>query len=193
MTWLRRNRWWLLALPLAVVLAVASAGYRVDDFWWSNGWHRAEAVAPVGRYATLRATVYSFDQKPAPVTMNVRLGSVTRIDGRPGSPRVGARLRLDFRAVDGKPAPYCTVFVVDTDGNRYDVIMLDDGSNPCPPPDGSPDDATAPARWSRDVAAAVPRKAKVASVWIGVTKPGYARFDLDPPRRAEDLPASKDQ
>lgn len=201
--WLRRNRWWLLALPVALALAAASAAYRVNDFWWQNGWHRAVTTVDQGEFVTTRATVYSFDEKPKPVDLRVRLASVTRTNEMrnwlgeplplPGS-AVGVRLQLDFQAVKGKPAPYCTVFVVDSDGNRYEVEELDSGSNPCPPPGVSPDAATAPSTWSRTVAAAVPKRTKVAHVWLGVTWPDYVRFDLKPsPRPAIELPRAPQQ
>ncbi|HUP99477.1 MAG TPA: hypothetical protein VM093_03370 [Aeromicrobium sp.] len=195
--WLRRNRWWLIALPLALAVALASAAYRVNDFWWENGWHRADATVDQGTFVTTRATVYSFDDKPRRVGLRVRLGEVTRTgemrnplgEALPLPPSAtGVRLRLDFEAVKGKPAPYCTVYVVDTGGSRYEAQPLDSGSNPCPPPGGSPEDSSAPKTWSRIVAAAVPKRAKVEYVWVGVSWPDYVRFRISPSRRAIDLP-----
>lgn len=183
--WLRRNRWWLVALPFAVVLALASASYRVNDFWYENGWHRVDATVDQGRFVTTHATVYSFDEKPKPVDLRVRLGSVSRTDQMRDDfgnalpmPRsaVGVQLRLDFEAVKGKPAPYCTVYVVDTDGNRYEVAVLDSGSNPCPPPGYSDGDTHAPKKWSRIVAATLPKQATAEYVWLGVSWPDYVRF-----------------
>jgi hypothetical protein len=185
--WLRRNRWWLLSLPLALALALASAAYRVNDFWYENGWHHEIASVPQGRFVTTRHTVYSLDQKPKRVDLRVRLGAVglsEDVRDRMGGDRplphdaVGVKVRLDFQAVAGKPAPYCEAFVVDTEGNRYPVEELDGGSNPCPPPGGSPDDPTAPRSWSRVVAAAVPKTARVEAVQVGVSWPGYLMFHL---------------
>ena len=70
--WLRRNRWWLLALPVALALALASAAYRINDLWFENGWHRVDATVEQGRFVTTRATVYSFDEKPTPADLRVR-------------------------------------------------------------------------------------------------------------------------
>ena len=185
--WLRRNRWWLLALPIALAVALASAAYRVNDFWYENGWHDEIASVRQGRFVTTQHTVYSLDQKPERVDLRMRLGAVGSTDewhdglgtARTMPPKaVGVKVRLDFQAVKGKPAPYCEVFVVDTEGNRYPVEELDAGSNPCPPPGGSPDDPTAPKTWSRVVGAAVPKTARVNAVRVGVSWPGYVTFRL---------------
>lgn len=187
--WLRRNRCWLVALPVALGLALASAAYRVNDFWYENGWHREIASVQQGRFVTTRDTVYSLDEKPKRVDLRMRLGGVGSADvlrdslGQersmpPGA--VGVKLRLDFQAVGGKPASYCEVYVVDTDGSRYPVEAIDGGSNPCPPSGGSPDDATAPKSWSRVVAAAVPKTARIEAVRVGVSWPGYLTFRISP-------------
>lgn len=200
--WLRRNRWWLLTLPVALGLALASAAYRVNDFWYENGWHRVDATVDQGKFVTTHATVYSFDEKPKPTDLRVRLASVRRggglqddlgsgLDMPPNV--VGVQLRLDFQAVKGQPAPYCTVFVVDAHGNRYSVSSADGGTNPCPQPGFMSGDTNAPKRWSRAVVAAVPKHATVEYVWVGVTWPDYVRFKLDPPRKAMDLPAAQQQ
>jgi hypothetical protein len=139
--------------------------------------------------------------KPEPADLRVRLRSVTRNDDirdsfgnalAMPSGAVGIQLRLDFEAVKGKPAPYCTVYVVDTDGNRYEVSVIDGGTNPCPPPGFISGDTTAPKSWSRTVAAAVPKRATVQYVWVGVTWPDYVRFRTDE-RRAVDFPVSRQQ
>ena len=196
--WLRRNRWWLLALPVALALALASAAYRVNDFWFENGWHRVDATVEQGQFVTTRATVYSFDEKPTPADLRVRLGSVSSsamLQDSLGSElpmpagAVAVQVRLDFRAVKGKPAPYCTVFVVDDEGNRYAVTAIDGGTNPCPPPGFSYGDTTAPERWSRTVSAAVPKDVTVREVRLGITWPDYVRMTLTNPQRAADLPA----
>lgn len=198
MSWLRRNRWWLLALPMALALALASGAYRVMDFWYEDGWHRVDATVEQGEFVTTHATVYTFDKKPEPAALRVRLASVHRggdpqtslgygLDMPPDA--VGVQLRLDFEAVQEKPAPYCTVFVVDADGNRYSVAPNDGGTNPCPHPGFMSGDTTAPETWSRTVVAVVPKHATVEYVWVGVTWPDYVRFRLEPPRRATELPA----
>ncbi len=184
-TWLRRNRWWLLALPAALALALASAAYRVNDFWYENGWHRELVSAPQGRFVTTHHTVYSLDQKPRRADLRMRLGAIAASDVMrdslgaelpmpPGA--VGVKLRLDFHAVGGKPAPYCTVYVLDDRGERYPVEELDGGTNPCPPPGGSPDDPTAPRSWSRSLVAVVPKTARVDAVRVGVSWPDYVTF-----------------
>lgn len=194
--WLRRNRGWLVALPVALALALASAAYRVNDLWYENGWHRVDATVDEGEFVTTRALVYSFDEQPKRADLRVRLGSVRRgddlrdtlggeLDMPPGL--VGVQLGLDFEAVKGRPAPYCTVFVVDEAGNRYPAAPIDGGTNPCPPPGFSYGDSTAPQRWSRLVSAAVPKKAVVREVWLGITWPDYVRMTVATPRPAADL------
>ncbi len=194
--WLRRHRWWLLGLPMALVLALLSASYRVNDLWYENGWHREIATVGQGRFLTTHHTVYGFDEKPKSVGLRMRLGAVSATDAMYDglgtaqplpSGMVGVKVTLDFRAVRGRPAPYCTVYVVDRDGNRYEVEELDGGSNPCPPPGVSPDDAKAPAAWTRTVSAPVPKSAVVTDVWVGVSWPGYIRFHLTKPQRAGTL------
>jgi hypothetical protein len=197
--WLRRNRWWLAALPFVLVLALASAAYRVNDLWYQNGWHREVVAVDQGRFVTTEHTAYSFEDKPKPVWVRMRLGPISTVPTMsnelgekfpvpPGT--VGVKLRLDFEAVKGKPAPYCTAYVLDTEGNRYPVEELDGGSNPCPPPGVSPDEPTAPKKWSRVLVAAVPSSARVSDVWVGVSWPEYVRFHLPQPRRAADLAGS---
>jgi hypothetical protein len=194
--WWRRHRWWLAALPIALVLAVASAGYRVNDLWYENGWHREVAAVDQGRFVTTRHTVYVFDSKPKQVGLRMRLGRMATVpemrdglgyDLKLPKDMVSLGLRLDFRAVQGKPAPYCTAYVVDSGGNRYEVEELDSGTNPCPPPGVSPEASSAPPRWSRYVSAAVPRSAVITDVWVGVSWPRYVRFHLTNPGRAADL------
>lgn len=185
--WLARNGWWLVALPVVLVLALASAAYRVNDFWYENGWHREIASVPAGEFVTARHTVYGFDQRPKDVGMRMRVGAVgltTELRDGLGNARTmpayarGAKLRLDFQAVDGKPAPYCEVYVIDADGSWYAAEELDAGTNPCPPPGGSPSDRTAPQSWSRLVVAALPKTARPVAVRVGVTRPGYVTFRI---------------
>lgn len=200
-SWVRSNRWWLIGLPIALVLAVGSAAYRVNDLWYENGWHHELATVDQGKFVSTKHTVYGFDEKPKPVGMRMRLGAVTRTDAMydglgeslplPAG-MVGVKLWLDFRAVGGKPAPYCTVYILDRAGNRYEVEELDGGSNPCPPPGGSPDDPKAPSSWTRSVSAALPKSAKVTDVWVGVSWPDYIRFRLTTPQRAGTLKVEAD-
>jgi hypothetical protein len=199
--WWGRNRWWLLALPVALVCALASASYRVNDLWYENGWHREVAAVGQGSFVTTRHPVYDFEAEPKEggprqVDLRMRLGRMAPVPSmRDGlgydlelpKDMVSLGLRLDFQAVKGKPAPYCTVYVVDSRGNRYEVEELDSGSNPCPPPGGSPEDSSAPRQWSRYLSAAVPRSAVVTDVWVGVSWPGYVRFQLRHPGRAGNL------
>jgi len=200
-SWARRNRWWLIALPIALVLAVGSAAYRVNDLWYANGWHHELATVDQGRFSSTKHTVYGFDEKPKSVGLRMRLASVTGTDAMYDglgeslplpTGMSGVKLRLDFRAMGGKPAPHCTVYILDSAGNRYEVEELDGGSNPCPPPGGSPDDPNAPPSWTRTVSAALPRSATVTDVWVGVSWPDYIRFHLTKPQRAGTLKVEAD-
>ena len=51
-SWLRRNRWGLLALPVAAALAVGANAQRLQDYWWNVDLRNAAATGSQGEWVT---------------------------------------------------------------------------------------------------------------------------------------------
>ena len=54
-SWLRLNRWWLLALPFALAGTVAATAYNVKVFWYESGLHHRLALAERGEFVEVTA------------------------------------------------------------------------------------------------------------------------------------------
>jgi hypothetical protein len=49
-SWLRRNRWGLLALPVTAALAVGANAQRLQDYWWDKDLRLAGATGSQGEW-----------------------------------------------------------------------------------------------------------------------------------------------
>lgn len=183
--WWRRNRWWTLALPVALVLAVAGNAHRVQTFWWDNGYHQEVASADRDEWVDVEDP-YVDPHGPGVRTFSVRLTGLEEVDtvpvrfGDPTSPpgMQGYLVRLDFRAEADVPMKGCYVAVYDDQGRRYggdgDVVDTGHGCVPAdhPGPDipytretprgGVVDER--PDRWSVQVPVLVRRDARLDHV-----------------------------
>jgi hypothetical protein len=127
-SWLRRNRWWLLALPVSLALVVASSSYFVKDFWYDAGLHHRLAEGEPGDLVTVTDD-YSDALGETSRTFSVRFSETGTWPVYPtqdgvATPPPGLEVRfvrLDFEAETDQALGTCTVVVEDSDGRRYEV------------------------------------------------------------------------
>ncbi len=206
-SWLRANRWWLVVLPVALVLAVAASSYRVRTFWYDDGFHHRAATSDAGQYVRV---VNHFEDAIGRTTrtFRVRANGLTELNtvpddleeaGRP-TPRGATAygVDLEFTADPGQDLNACRVVLVDEDGRKFggsDTDLLGQ-VNLCVP-DETPGPRTPlfakdqrglleegqdprPESWSIGPVVLVPKGAVIRSVQISFTPPDYV--DLPLPR-----------
>lgn len=140
MSWVRRNRWWLLALPLALAAVVAASAYNAKVFWFDSGLHHRIAGAEPGEFVSVTDD-YSDPYGDTSRTLRVRLrdvGTITTYPTRDGrlAPPDGLDavvVRLDFEADPDETLNFCNLAVLDDDGRRYEVPDPVGQPTPCLP------------------------------------------------------------
>lgn len=155
-TWLRRNRWGLILLPVALVLALAASSSRVQLFWWNYGPHDVTS----GRQGAPVSFTQDWQDRAGRHTrsLTVTVDSVTtatdvRVEGaaEPVAVRIpnGStlwRVRLSVEADPQASLWGCKLALIDTKGSVYDTMtkLIEPSyklkTNPC-----TPDGATGPA------------------------------------------------
>jgi hypothetical protein len=141
--WWRRNRWALVALPLALLLVLAASADRVRTLWWEQGLHRPTVGAP--------GETVSFDQRvrdglggTSRIAVQVRLDGVHEPATLPRDLVVpdGARavqVDLTLAADPDLVLAGCSLAVRDAAGTRYDYVSIAWGAyqpvSPCVPED----------------------------------------------------------
>lgn len=204
--WWRRNRWALVALPLALVLTLAASADRVRSLWWEQGLHRPTAGAP-GETVTFHQTVRDGVGGTRPVDVEVRLDGVVDATTLPRDLVVpdGARavqVDLTLWSDPGTILQGCSLAVRDADGTRYDYRALAWGAfqpvSPCVPQDtpgpapslgtfddgptdgGPTPDAAAPRppTWSVSPVVVVPADVEVADVVLWWQLPQHVRLPV---------------
>lgn len=184
MSWLRRNRWWLAAIPVAVVLLVAASGHRLQDWWWNTDYRTQVDHAVAGEWAHWEDSNSLFD-KGAKRAFDVRLLRMEPADAVPnpyGGPKPlpkgsdGMLVELEFRKPVGDTTG-CRMILVATNGDYYgDWFSQPLGQETCGPADyGSEPDA----RWKATSVIPIDPGAKIAEVRIGFEGTGY--LTLEPP------------
>lgn len=184
MTWLRRNRWWLPLIPVAVVLLVAASGHRLQDWWWNTDYRTQIDHAPSGEWAHWE-DINTFSDKGAERSFDVRLVRMERVDEVPnpyGDPQPlpsgsqGVLVELEFRKPVGDSTG-CRMILVADDGGYYgDWFSEPLRQDTCGPADyGNDPDAT----WTATSVIPVDPGAKIAEVRIGFNATDY--LTLDPP------------
>lgn len=128
MTWVRRNRWGLVLLPVAVVLAVLASSSRMVHFWYPYGPHDVQSGAVgeqvhlsqdwqdrSGRYVReVDVTVTSVE----PTTM-IRDWDDQDVPGQgPAGTRLW-RVALEMRAPTDAVLFGCQLEIVDTQGREF--------------------------------------------------------------------------
>ena len=149
MTWLRRNRWGLALLPVAVLLAVVASSSRVVHFWYPYGPHDVQSGS-VGEQVHLRQDWQdrsgTYVREDDVTVTSVEPTEVIRDwDGEdvPGKGPEGTRLwrvALDMKAPTDAVIFGCQLEIVDTEGREfpYSTSWIEPGSrkvSPCLNPD----------------------------------------------------------
>lgn len=203
-SWWRSNRWWLLALPLALVLMLAASSWRIETFWWESGYHRAVASAEVGDFVDVHETGID-GLGDFPRDFRVRLVGVAPVEQF--EPRLSATVselpdgmaayavELDFEADPDQVMPHCQIILIDEDGVRYGNDRIDPmGAVYRCSPEAHPgplgalfaDDAREPAApgterppsWTTAPLVLAPAGVRITEVWLGYDHPEFVRFRL---------------
>ena len=196
--WTRRNRWGLVALPLALAAALVASSDRVKLYFWDEGLHQPQRGTQ-GAWLDFRDT-YTDSEGEHPLAVRVRLDSVapatsgrmatTPLELPPGTKAVTVSLSLE--ADPALPLSGCRLAVRDAAGTRYDYLSEIGGNqpfSPCVPPDApGPDRAlgdldkgrdtsSEPARprsWTVQPVITLPSDVDVADVVLWWDLPDYA-------------------
>lgn len=121
MSWLRRNRWWLVTLVPALLLALAASSFRLTQLYLPWEWSRpVVAGASVG---TLEQAFLGHDANRYRRTVTVEVAAVEPVpsfDGHAAIP--GATLwqvDLLLTAAPDQMLKHCSIELVDGEGTRY--------------------------------------------------------------------------
>lgn len=142
-SWWRRNRWALVALPLALALMAAASADRVRSLWWEQGLHDPTTAAP-GAAVAFHQDVRDGLGGTRPLDVEVRLDAVVDATTPPRDLVVpaGARavqVEMTLSADPDVVLRGCSLAVRDADGTRYDYVANGWGAtqpaSPCVPVD----------------------------------------------------------
>ncbi|MGO1769646.1 MAG: hypothetical protein ACTHZX_06800 [Microbacterium sp.] len=136
-SWWARNRWGLIALPLALLLALAAASDRLSEYWWGTDLRVQDGLAAAGETATLTQVPPSVERgddgeplgggdEPETETIGIGVERIDRLtaldDGYSTEPLPGGTDAYELRLALSSDAPIettCTVMLVGSDGARY--------------------------------------------------------------------------
>lgn len=133
--WWKRNRWAVVALPVALIVALGGAADRLVDYWWSDDLRIEDARVQTGEPAWLTGApeyrdVLDEDEPLVAETPTTRVGVIVAgvdelsmlDDGYDESPIPDGsdayRVDLAFHA-DTPVDTTCSLELVDADGARY--------------------------------------------------------------------------
>jgi hypothetical protein len=195
-SWLRRNRWGLLALPVTAVLAVGANAQRLQDYWWDKDLRHAAAT---GRQSEWVSWSDSFTDATGAATRSFRVkvastestGPVDLKELELPSELTGWRITMDFDAAPDQVLFGCRLALLDDKGNRYyyraivndltqDIWPCVPGDHPGPRPSitaGEPRTVMPgeerPPRWTTQPVVVVPRDAHITQVLLWWEEPDY--------------------
>ncbi|MCC2315235.1 hypothetical protein [Cellulomonas xiejunii] len=199
--WWRRNRWGLVALPVALALALGASGDRVRTLWWDHDLRRPVGAAP-GKTVAYHDDLLDGVGGTYRVDVQVRLDGVEDATELPRHMQLpsgarAVRVDLTLSADPGTVLVGCRLAVRDAEGTRYDHVPSAWGAAqptvPCTPEgatgpwpsvgDGSlpsPDagQPPRPATWSVSPVVVVPRDVEIADVVLWWQLPRYVRLDV---------------
>ncbi len=199
--WWRRNRWALVALPVALLLVLLASGDRVRTLWWEQDL-RVPSAADAGDDVEFHQRVYDGLGGTAPIDVQVRLDHVGEATTLPDDLVLPAGARavqvdLTLSADPDAVLASCSLAVRDADGTRFDYVSNGWGGLqpvvPCVPEDtpgpspslGDLDDTLSeadtparPATWSVSRVVVVPDGVDVADVVLWWQMPQYVRLDV---------------
>jgi hypothetical protein len=205
-SWLRRNRWGLLALPVAAALAVGANAQRLHDYWWTVDLRNAAATGSLGEWVTWSD---DFTDALGDGTRTLRV-KVSRAESTADSGAMsdvaadlelppdlmGFRVTMDFEAETDQVLFGCRMALLDDAGNRYvytpNTKGLSQEMSPCllgnqegPVPSisaGEPRTAIygeRPPQWTTQAVVVVPRSAKITQVLLWWEQPDYLEVKLN--------------
>ncbi|MGH3643883.1 MAG: hypothetical protein ACRDUX_33230 [Mycobacterium sp.] len=195
-SWLRRNRWGLLALPVAVALAVGANAQRLQDYWWDQDLRQPAATGRLDEWVTWTDS-FSDATGESTRTLRVKVTGVAATDLELPSDLVGERVALDFAAEPDQVLSGCRLALLDGDGNRYvydptinevsqDIWPCVPGNHPGPAPSiaaGQPRTVAPgeerPPSWTAQPVLVVPRNAKITQVLLWWEEPEYLAVQLN--------------
>lgn len=143
--WWRRNRWGLVALPVAMAAALAASSYRVETYWWLEK-PRDLVHGERGEWVTFTASQYDRGGD-RPFTVRVRLDDVRPAEAAfgeddPLEPPAGVQavaVDLTLAAPPDVPLTGCDLVVRDASGTEYAYQStspsISQATSPCVPPD----------------------------------------------------------
>lgn len=203
----RPSRWWVAAVPVALVAMLAANGYRVPVFWYQSGLHHEIASADHGEWATVSER-YTDAHGDTTRSYSVRFaglgGADTAYEDRVGDAftlpdgMVAQTVRLDFVAEPDQTLTNCAITLIDDEGREFRVGHLFDSLGPrvttCVPEE-TPGPSLAvletdvrgatpsgeeprPREWSASPAIAVPKNARLVELRISFENPDYVTLRL---------------
>jgi hypothetical protein len=203
-SWLRRNRWGLLALPVTAALAVGANAQRLHDYWWDQDLRLAGATGSQREWVQWTDS-FSDAAGDGTRTFHVKVTGSEPIDATSAesadlelpSDLTGWRVTLEFEAAPDQVLFGCRLALVDENGNRYlfraIVNNLMQDMHPCVPDDnpGPQPSITAgeprtvvyggerPRQWTTRPVVVVPRTAKITEVLLWWEQPDYLAVRLN--------------
>lgn len=203
--WLRRNRFGLILLPVALVALVAGNGQRLHDYWWLHG-QRVATSATERRWVHYRES-YTDALGSGQHDVEVRVDKVVPV--REVTDLVGSKVRLttslgayavtmSFRAEPDVVLSGCSLALVDDHGERHDFRNDADGILqdvwPCVPgatpgpsqsirvgtprTDNDPTHAARPAQWTTTAVIFAPTGLHFTQARLWWSDPHYLRVAL---------------
>ncbi|PZF80841.1 hypothetical protein [Jiangella anatolica] len=143
--WWRRNRWGLVALPVAAAAALAASSYRVEDYWWLE---KPRDLADGSRGEWVEFSASQYDRTgDVPFTVRVRLDEVRTASAPFGSEDPlelpdgvqAVAVDLTLAAAPDVPLAGCSLVLRDADGTEYEYQSsspsISQATSPCVPPD----------------------------------------------------------
>lgn len=205
-SWLRRNRWGLLGLPLAASLAVTANAQRLPDYWWNTELRHAGVTGSEGQWTTWSDT-FTDAAGEGTRTVTVKVASAEPTDSAESRGEIerldlpadiaAIRVSMDFQADADQVLFGCRLALIDEDGNRYvyrpTVGTVTQDMWPClrtdqtgPRPSisaGEPRTAmlgeARPPQWTTQPAVLVPRDARLTQVLLWWEEPDYLAVELN--------------
>lgn len=183
--WWRRNRWWLVVMPVTMLLMLGASSFRIREYWWDTDYRSPIAVADEGEWLRMNDTAAEFGGTGTKRDFRVRLLAVERTDeARLGDtsqplPDGVAAWSFDFEIDPTDPEQFlgCSLVLVDADGRRYGGPGGPTRPTPCADvsaiegPDGS-------GTFVSRSYGVVPEGTEITQAWLTFETPKYLAFRL---------------
>lgn len=198
--WWRRNRWALVGLPVALLLALIGAGDRVRTLWWDQDLRRPSTVE-AGGTAEFHQRLVDGAGEPMPIEVQLRLDGVGAATTLPEDMELPAGTRavqvdLTLSADPDIVLLTCNLALRDAAGTRYQYVSTSWGARqpvaPCVPADtpgpwpslgdlddvlSHSDDPPRPRTWSVSPVVVVPDGIEITEVVLWWQLPQYVLLE----------------